>query len=266
MTIRTLIVDDEPVARRGLRDLLKGIPDFEVVGECEDARQFLHALAGGPIDLVFLDIRMPGENGIEALSAAEGDLPLVVFVTAYDRYAVRAFEAHAIDYVLKPVARGRLEQACERVREAIDTRRVAEYGRRVREALEALADPSLPGADADIEGAFARSPRFVVKTHGKVRVVRGRDIRWVAATGDYVRLYTDGESFLLRQTLRSIADQLADCGLVRIHRSTAASLDAIEELRVGPGGRLEAVLPEGVVRAVSKSGKKRLEAALRTTL
>ncbi len=257
--IRTLIVDDEPAARRGLEILLEDREGFEIAGLCADGSEMIAAIRGLRPDLVLLDVQMPGMDGFTALSeVATGALPHVVFVTAYDRYAVRAFEAHAIDFLLKPVSEARFDEACDRVRTRIRAEREREYSTRLVELLRRFA------SSVD-EEELPRGPsalRFAVRSHRGVSFVRARDLVWVAAAGDYVRLHTKDGSYLLRQTMGAMESRLDRDRFIRVHRSTIVRTDAIEKIRAGQNGRWRVLLADGTERPVSRGGKKRLEEGL----
>lgn len=249
---RVLLVDDEPAARRGMRMLLQDRPDFEVTGECDDGESMIEAVGRLRPDILFLDIQMPGLNGFEALGRLSPPVPQVVFVTAYDRYAVQAFDAHAVDYLLKPYSAERFLQACERARDR-GARPAEEYGR----ALETLLERMVPRA--------ASTQRLVLRSAGKVVLVDMSEVDWMTGAGDYVRLHTGSTSHLVRETLRDLEGRL-DADFVRVHRSTIVRLSAIRQIVRRPNGRWEVELPDGSRRPVSRSGRQELEQALDTSL
>lgn len=250
--LRVLLVDDEPAARRGMRMLLADRSDFEVAGECEDGESMIAEVGRLRPDILFLDIQMPGINGFEALGRLEPPVPQVVFVTAYDRYAVQAFEAHAVDYLLKPYPAERFLQACARARERC-AKPPEEYGRALETLLErmALREPA--------------PQRLILKSAGKVVLVDLSDVEWMTGAGDYVRLHTEDKSHLVRETFRDLEARLDD-DFVRIHRSTIVRVSSIRQILRRPNGRWEVELPDGTRRAVSRSGRQLLERALDTTL
>lgn len=276
--IGVFVVDDEPAARRGVRRMLDREADFEVLAECADGPELLTALEGHDPDVLFLDIQMPGMDGFEALRRMEaGALPLVIFVSAYDRYAVRAFETHAVDYLLKPVDAGRFAEACDRVRRQLRARTAEDYAHRlfrVVEALEhrlgAIGDDERGGqgpteaAAAGRTGAPDRETAepFVARVNRRVSLVDPDDVLWISSARDYVRLHTAEGSHLIRETMANVCERLGPEGYVRIHRSTIVRLDAVEEYHLQTNGTLEVVLPGGVTRSVSSSGRKRLAGAL----
>jgi len=277
--IRALVVDDEPAARRGVQLLAARQPGLRVVGECTDGREFLDALPRLRPDLVFLDIQMPGLDAFDVLRRVpERELPLVVFVTAYDRYAVRAFDANAVDYLLKPVGDERFARACERARSELSARDAPGYTARLLRVIETL-ERRLDAADGGGDGrrgtagagsrsaaAQARDPAapFVSRLGDRVTLVDPGDVLWASSSRDYVRLHTEDGSHLVRETMTAVCERLdVDGGsFVRIHRSTVVRIDAVREFRVKTSGRLELVLPGGETRAVSRTGRRRLADAL----
>jgi two-component system, LytTR family, response regulator len=216
--VRAVIVDDEPLARSGIALRLRGYRDIEVVAECEDGSSAIEKILELSPDLVFLDVQMPDMDGFEVLRALPGEnLPEVIFLTAFGHHAVRAFEVHALDYLLKPVDDQRFRSAIERARQA------AESGSRVQMAeqlLHLLKDQ-----------APAHATRFPVKVGSRIQVVRTEDIDWIGAAGDYVELRSRGRSHLLRETMNSIEQKLDPQQFLRIHRSRIVRLTLIREAR-----------------------------------
>lgn len=256
--VRALIVDDEPAARRGMELLLTRQPGFEIAGECADGPSMIEAIEREAPDLVFLDVRMPEMDGFEALAMLPPDrLPHVVFVTAYDRYAVRAFEAHAVDFLLKPYSPERFHEACERATLRIRAERAEDYAARLAQLLGELSDrlPATPPSNS-------AARRFVVRSPGRVTFVEVDQVLWIAAARDYVRLYTEDASYLIRETMAGIEAALDKTEFVRVHRSTIARVSAIKQVRIQVNGRAEIILPDDTRRAVSRNGRKQLEAVL----
>ena len=240
MTIRTLIVDDEDLARRGLRTLLRREEDVEVVGECRNGREALEAITRCEPDLMFLDIQMPGKTGFEVLAEIEEQkCPHVIFVTAFDRFALQAFDVNALDYLLKPVNEARFHAALSRARAALSSARDdALVGRVLRMAAELRQ----PGAD---NATAATVDRLPVKTNGRIMVVRTAEIDWIEADHDYVLLHVGDKSWMLRETIASIELRLALSGFVRIHRSALVNVDRVRELRPRSKGEFDVVLRDG---------------------
>jgi two-component system LytT family response regulator len=249
--IRTLIVDDEPLSRRRIRDLLEGEPDFVLIGECGDGDSAMKALSELPCDLVFLDVQMPGLDGLEIarrLASASG--PAVIFVTAHDCYALPAFEVHAVDYLLKPFDRLRFRKALAWARMAI---------RRARgEGSEAL--PS--------ELSVGRKPleRVTIKSGGKVYFLKTQDIDWVEAAGNYLRLHVGKTEHLLRETMNNLEARLDPEHFWRIHRSTLVNVDRIKELQPLFHGDYVVILREGTELTLSRTYRRNLPGRFGETL
>lgn len=263
--IRSIIVDDEPAARRGIEQLIERRPDFELVGQCADGESLVEAISELAPDLVFLDVQMPGLDGFDALAAvAPTRVPHVIFVTAYDRYAVRAFEAHAIDFLLKPYSADRFDEACDKARDLIRAREADKYHTRLLTMVQDLT--AKLGEAAPDPADEGRERRFVVRSHGSISFVNVEDVLWVSAARDYVRLHTAEGAYLIRETMSSVEERLAPDGFTRVHRSTIVRTDAIRQIKMRPNGRTVVVLPDGTERVVSRSGKRSLEDALGLTL
>ena len=250
--LRALIVDDEPPARARLRKLLAGEPGVTVLGECASGPEAVAAIERHAPDLLLLDIQMPTMDGFAVLEALHGRRPpIIIFVTAHDRYAVRAFESHALDYLLKPFTRDRFHDALDRARE-----RLRENGRGVLEArLAALLDA------IRAENHRARPPgadRLAVKTDGRVLLLRTSDIDWVEAAANYVRLHVRGESHLLRRSMASMEQRLPAGTFLRIHRSTIVNLDRVREIQPWFRGDSVAILHDGTRLSVGRAFAERL--------
>ncbi|HUI59354.1 MAG TPA: response regulator [Steroidobacteraceae bacterium] len=248
MTIRTLLVDDEDLARRGLRARLQRAADIEIIGECTNGAEAIETIGRTSPDLVFLDVRMPEASGFEVVQALGGDaVPYIIFLTAFDEYAINAFEVHALDYLLKPVDDRRLEVALTQARTALLNRRDGSFGRHV---AEAVADWERSGIAATPRTA---SERVAVPTAEGVTVIKVADINWVQAAGNYVSLHTERKSWLLRETIATLDRRLASQGFARIHRSTLVNLDRVVELRTLGGGDYAVVLRDGTELKMTRS-------------
>ncbi|HEX2190413.1 MAG TPA: LytTR family DNA-binding domain-containing protein [Longimicrobiaceae bacterium] len=255
MTLRVLVVDDEPLARRGILARLRRAGGVEVVGECASGREAVDAIRGLAPDLVFLDVQMPGTDGFGVVEAVGPErVPEVVFVTAYDEHALRAFEAQALDYLLKPVDDERFARALERARRRVEERRHGALGRRVAAALAeagAAAPPSAPERPAE---------RFLVRRGGRVQVVHADEIDWVEAAGDYVSLHAGGATHLLRETMAALEARLDPARFLRIHRSTIVNVERIRELHPHFNREYVVVLRDGTRLKLSRSYRGRLDA------
>lgn len=254
MPIRTLIVDDEPLARERLRTLLADEADIEIVGECGDGRRAVAAIRKHRPDLVFLDVQMPELDGFGVLRAVGAqNLPTVVFVTAYDKYALKAFEVHALDYLLKPFDRDRFDRALDRARREL-RRGTGELNERVLHLLE----------EAGAKPRFLE--RLVVKTAGRVYFLRAEEIDWFEAAGNYVKLHAGKDEHLIRETMANLEDQLNPKKFVRIHRSTIVQIERIKELQPWFHGDYVVLLRDGTKLTLSRSYRDRLENLLGKSL
>jgi two-component system, LytTR family, response regulator len=263
--IRTLIVDDEPLARRGLELRLATHPDIEVVAQCANGREALAASAEHGPDLILLDIQMPGMDGfqvLERLHAQHGDeLPCLIFVTAFDEYALQAFEAHALDYLLKPVEDARLDAALERVRAARDVRILGAQ----RERMLALVQ-ELTGEDADEVQARLTDPdggRWVrtltIKDGRRIHRVPTQQISYIEAAGDYMAVHADGQTHILRQTMKSLIERLNPQRFQRIHRSTIVNVAEVAKLDTHMNGEYFVELRDGTRLKLSRKFRASLK-------
>ena len=249
MTIRVLIVDDEPIARRGIRHHLGAETDVEVVGECGDGAAAVAAIAELAPDLVFLDVEMPQLGGfdvVEAVGAAA--MPEVIFVTAFDRYAVRAFDVHAVDYVLKPIDRERFRAAVDRARERLARSRES-AAERIAAALEELGRAPVP----------RRARRLAIKSDGRVRLVDIDAVDRVEAAGNYVEVHSGSQARLLRETLSSLEGRLDPERFVRVSRSALVNIERVREIRPMFHGDFVVVLRDGAEIPGSRRYREGLE-------
>jgi two-component system LytT family response regulator len=251
--IRALVVDDEPVARERIVGLLREQSDIELVGECSNGVETVAAIERLAPDLVFLDVQMPEMDGFEVVRAlGAGRMPAVVFVTAYDEYAVRAFEVHAVDYLLKPFSSVRFEAMLAHAREQLDRHRTDDSGRRLSALGPALWRDTPP------------LDRLLVRSSGRIHFVRTADIDWCEASGNYVRLHVGGESFLFRETMTGLESNLDPRHFVRIHRSTIVNVDRIQELQSSPAGESLVVLRSGAKLTLSRGYREPFQEQLRS--
>ena len=247
--VRTLIVDDEPLARERLRTLLQAEADVEIVGECRDGREAVDAIASQTPDLVFLDIQIPELDGFGVIEAVGPEkAPVVVFVTAYDTYALQAFDVHAVDYLLKPFDEERFRKALARARTAVQSRRA---GGEVGEKLLALLQ--------DLRAPHGYLERLVVKSAGRLFFLRTPEVGWIESAGNYVCLHVGGESHLLRETMTALEAKLDPARFVRIHRTAIVNIDEVKELQPLFHGEYQVLLRDGTQLTLSRGYRDRLQ-------
>jgi len=247
--IRALIVDDEPLARERLRTLLQAEADVEILGECRDGRQAVAAIQDQSPDLVFLDVQIPELDGFGVIEAVGVDeAPVIVFVTAYDNYALHAFEVHAVDYLLKPFDEERFQKALARARNAVESRR---SGGRVGEKLLALLQ--------DLKAPHGYLERLVVKSAGRLFFLRTSEISWIESAGNYVCLHVGSESHLLRETMNGLEAKLDPARFVRIHRTAIVNIDEVKELQPLFHGEYQVMLRDGTQLTLSRGYRDRLQ-------
>jgi len=250
-SVRALIVDDEALARERLRDMLKADSRVEIIGECAGGEPAIEAIQQLAPDLVFLDVEMPGKDGFAVLEALDADrLPVIIFVTAYDQYAVRAFEFHALDYLLKPFDQERFDKALARAIAHIRNEKSENLTARILKTLE------------EMKARPVHLERLVIKMNGHVFFVKTEEIDWLEAEGNYVRLHAGRESYLLRDTISALESQLDPRKFVRVHRSAIVNIDRIQELQPWFHGEYRILLGEGVQLTLSRSYRERLHEVL----
>jgi len=251
--ITAVIVDDEPLAREGLRELLAAYADIRIVAECEDGVAAIETVRSLRPDCLFLDIQMPEIGGFEVLEQlGERIPPAVVFVTAYDEFALRAFEVHALDYVLKPIDPARLELAVDRVRRAVAS------------AVPFAADPRIADLLASVASSGGYLERFLVRTGSRLVVVRAADVEWIEAQRDYVRLHCREKRHLVRGTLQEMASRLDPSRFQRVHRSAIVNIDFLLEVHPLESGDHALLMRGGARVPLSRSYRDAFMAALQT--
>lgn len=253
MTIRTLLAEDEPLARERIRMLLESEPDIAIVAECGDGRSAVEAIQEQKPDLVFLDVNMPELGGFDVIREVGAEaMPPVVFVTAYDHFAVRAFDAHALDYVLKPFDEERFRLAVERARQAVNQNNSEAMDQRLVDLLEGLQKPRY-------------LERLAVKSGGKIVFLRTGEVSWIGAEGNYARLHTGKKSYLMRETMTALEKKLDPTRFLRIHRSTIVAADAIAELEPLFQGDYVVILRDGTRLTSSRGYRGNLQAFMDTS-
>jgi DNA-binding LytR/AlgR family response regulator len=253
--IRALILDDEPLARRRIRRALAPIERVEVVGEAGNIREGRALIAAHNPNLLLLDVQMPNGSGFDLLAELEGSAPAIVFVTAFDQYAIAAFDAHAVDYVLKPVAFDRLALAVERARGVIARQEQEQQLADLRTAVGALRGELKGRADADA--------CFWVTSRGETFRVPAIDIVWIQAERDYARLHTAERSFLYHESLASMAVRLDPASFIRVHRSAIIHRRKLRSFRRGQFASLTAVLDDGTEVRVGRTYERLIRGALK---
>lgn len=253
--IRTVIVDDEPLAREGVRMMLEEDSEISIIAECGSGREALAAISEKEPDLIFLDVQMPEMSGIEVLEAVGAEhAPQVIFVTAYDKYALQAFEAHALDYLLKPFTIKRFNEALKRAKTQIQNEQNGKLNRKLATLLE------------DLKPQTKYLERIVVKNSGRVSFLSVEEISWIEAAESYVRFHAEGgKSYLIRGAISRLEAQLDPARFLRIHRSIIVSIKHIKEMQPLFHGDYEIVLKDGTNLTSSRSYRDKLQSLLENT-
>lgn len=241
MTIRTIIIDDEPLVRTSILNVLRDDKDIEVIRECEDGEIALEAINRDLPDLIFLDVQMPGLTGLQVMEALDGaKVPITVFVTAYKDYAIEAFEANAVDYILKPFGRDRLERAIVRAKMRFASSLDSNYAVQLLQAL------------ADVQKQQQYQERIAVPVNGRILLVDTKDIEWIEADRNSVRLHVGSLVYELRNTLTNIESKLNPKQFTRIHRSTLVNVSKIKEIHPWFHGHHKVILRSGQELSMSR--------------
>lgn len=247
MKLRVLIADDEPLARERLRHFLRSEPNIEIVAECATGIDTVKSVRKASPDLLLLDVQMPGLDGLEVIQSLGTDhSPGIIFVTAYDQYALRAFEAHAVDYLLKPFDRGRLQIALRRARERLQRDTATPTNVWLSKVLATLDPPQ------------NCLERVTIKSGGRISIVKTAEIDWIGAADNYVELHVGNSCHLLRMTIGALADQLSKNHFVRISRSLLVNLSRVKEIRRKFHGDCLIILENGTCLSASRSYRKHL--------
>ena len=245
--IRALVVDDEPLARRRIRKLLSRDTDVEVIGDCANGYEAIDAISRQSPNLVFLDVQMPEVDGFAVLEQIDKSaVPFVIFVTAYDQYALKAFEVSAVDYLLKPFDKKRFEQALQRAKARLST----EQGSDINQQTLALLQ--------ELKARTQHSERLLIKSGGRAFFLKIDEIDWIGAEGKYVRLHVGGESYLLREGMSVIENQLDPRKFLRVHRSSIVNIDRVKELQPWFNHEYRVVLKDGTKLILSRTCRKKL--------
>lgn len=257
--IRTLLVDDEPLALRGLELRLQEYDDIEIIGTCANGREAIKKIRAERPALVFLDIQMPGFDGFAVVKAlAKEEMPLVIFATAFDQYAIKAFEAHAQDYLLKPIEEDRLSEAITKVRETLQERLTIEQNAKLINLIRSMDNPPtlelseiINSQDLTLENNY--ETHLNIKDRGQITRVTIDMIEWIDAAGDYMCLHVEGKTHILRETMKNMEKRLDPEIFQRVHRSTIVNLSRVTELQPTSGGKYQITLESGAKLQVSRN-------------
>lgn len=245
--IRTLIVDDEPLGRERIRDLLSDDPEINFIGECSNGAEAVALLREQECDLLFLDVNMPEMDGLEVVEAIGPEqMPAVIFVTAYDQYALRAFEVHALDYLLKPFDQERFDKALLRAKNFIQKKQSEATQQELLELLR------------EVKGDLNPLERLVIKSSGKVFFLKTDEIDWIEAAGNYLRLHVGSDTHLIRETMSCLETKLCPIRFCRIHRSTIVNLERVQELEPLFHGDYAVILKDGTQLTLSRTYRQKL--------
>jgi two-component system, LytTR family, response regulator len=257
--IRVMICDDEPLARSYLRGLIESEPECEIVSECKDADEAITAIESLSPDLVFLDIQMPGQSGLEVIEEIGHEhMPYTVFVTAHDRYAIPAFERQALDYLLKPFTEERFRKAMQRVRAQVSLRRDAQWAAKLRDVLVETSAQVSPTASGQMDSAEI----IPVKVGGRTVLVRTVEVEWIEAADCYVNLRKGKDQYLHREAMQSLESRLNPRRFIRVHRGVIINVNFARELRMEPNGTTSVIMKDGTTLPLSRRRKKEVERLL----
>jgi two-component system LytT family response regulator len=263
LTIRTLVVDDEPLARSGLCLRLEKYPQIEVLRSCQNGKEALAAIAELAPDLVFLDIQMPGFTGFDVVERLQQDnLPAIVFVTAYEAFAVDAFTANAVDYLLKPVEDDRLERTIAKVTQHVSRKEAAMEKQRLLDIVIALTGKSRGAINQLLQGgsnSASYPDRLAIKDGSSTTFVPVKDIDWVDAAGDYMCVHVGGQTHIMRTTMKELEAQLDPSIFQRVHRSTIVNLQRVEKVSSHINGEFHLTLSNGSSLKMSRSYKDKVK-------
>lgn len=263
--LKTLIVDDESLARRGLVHRLRDITDIEIVGEAKNGREALNLIREKNPDLVFLDIQMPGLSGFQVVQQLDIEtMPVILFLTAYDEYAVQAFEVNALDYILKPIDEERLHQVLEKVRANLSQKRALKQKQALLQIVSQISGESISSfaelEEKNVAGLKQKDPsRLAIRDGGKTTWVNQEDIEWIDAAGDYMCVQALGTTYIMRKTMKELEKELDDSILQRIHRSTIINISLVREMESHINGEYFLTLDSGHRVKLSRTYKHKLK-------
>lgn len=259
--IKVMLVDDEPLALRGLKLRLQQFPEIEIIAECANGREAVKQIKAHDPEVVFLDIQMPGLDGFGVVRALlGGPAPFIIFVTAYDKYAIDAFEANALDYIVKPVEEERLKDAIHRVREAIKSKAASSRESKLIEMLASLSDDDRDRIkelinDPEWSDKQRYAERLSFKDGSKVVVLMADEIEWIDAAGDYMCIHAGGKTHIIRETMKALTAKLDPSRFQRVHRSAIVNIAKVKELHPHSNGEYFLILDNGQELKLSRSYK-----------
>jgi two-component system LytT family response regulator len=263
--LRTIIVDDEALARRGLKHRLNKVDDLAIVAEARNGREALKAIRELQPDLVFLDIQMPGMGGFEVLAELQQEnMPAIVFVTAFNEYAIKAFEANALDYLLKPIEDSRLHEALSRVRENVDQKHALKHKKSLLRLVSDISGENVGSMRElrakGVDNLKKKEPaKLVIKDGGRTTLVPQDQIEWIDAAGDYMCVHAGGETHIMRKTMKELEAELDSDLLQRIHRSTIVNINQVTKLQSHINGEYFLTLQGGHIIKLSRTYKDKLK-------
>lgn len=258
--IRALIVDDEPLARQNLRALLKDDTEVEIIAECGSGHEAVRVINAEAPDLLFLDIQMPEMNGFDVLRSIDTEsIPAIIFVTAFDQYALKAFEVHALDYLMKPFADARFEQALTQAKAQIEQREINKLSRKLFALLE---DHDTTRAASPERASYLT--RLMIKSASRVFFLKADEIDWIGADDYYVKLHVGRKTHLLRETMNELETKLDPEKFLRIHRSTIVNIDRIKEMHPHFNGDYIVLLSDGTELKLSRSRREQVQSILKS--
>jgi two-component system LytT family response regulator len=255
--LKTLVVEDEPVTREHICALVNEDPELELLRGCETVAEALEAIAAQRPDLLLLDVQLPGEDGFSLLEAL-AEPPAVIFITAYDKYALKAFEVHALDYLLKPFDRERFQKAVQRAKVQVRSAQAEDVLQRMRALLVQIRE----GTGPDASSSPAPLERLMIKSSGRIFFLTVDEIDWIEAEGNYPRLHVGQEAYRLRETLSALEQKLDSRRFVRIHRGSIVNLDRVQEIQLWFHGDYVILLKNGTKLTLSRRYKAKVEAQL----
>jgi len=253
MTIRVLIVDDEPLAREGVALHLQDEKEFSIVGECENGSDAIRSILSLKPDLVFLDIKMPKVNGFDVVNAVGSQhMPPVIFLTAYDEYAIEAFNTHAIDYLLKPIDRIRFKESLDHARDQILKNAISKRSEQLTKLLSQTQGLSSL-TTTNQTSTLIPDERLVIRSNGHIYLLKSEDIYWIEAEGDYITVHTPQKSHLVRETMKNMEARLNEQGFQRVHRSSIVNLSYVRELISLDSGDYQIILRDSTCVKLSRN-------------